>query len=104
MFTHGVEAIGERKYASGDRYLVAAQAVRITAAIPALVVMSDDRHNRIRKSDPLENLGADDRVNFHLLELRGRESAWLVENVVGHGELADVVQQRARFERFDLGL
>ena len=47
------------------------------------------------KVDRGEDLGADRRVQLHLLELGRRQLARLVEDVLGHGDLAGVVQQRA---------
>src|SRR6185369_10917124 len=45
------------------------------------------------------NVRTDARVNLHLLELGRGELVRLVEYVLGHCELAYVVQKRARFER-----
>ena len=58
-----------------------------------------DRHDRIRELDEREDVGADVDVQLHLLELGRRQLARLVEDVLGHGELAGVVQQRRRFDR-----
>ena len=48
-------------------------AARIAAAVPALVVTADDRHDRIREVDQRQDVGADVDVQLHLLEL-GRVS------------------------------
>ena len=92
LFAHRVERIGDRHYSCGDRYLVSAQPVGITATVPSFVVMAHDRHHWIREPDPLKYFGSDNRVNLHPVEFGRRERAGLVENVVGHGELSYVVQ------------
>ena len=43
-------------------------------------------------------------VALHLLELRRRQLARLVEDVFGHRQLAGIVQQRGRFDRLQLEL
>ena len=67
-------------------------------------MVAHDWHDRIREADALQYLRAGNRVQLHLLELGGGQLAGLVEDVIGHGELADVVQQRAGLQRFDLKL
>src|SRR6185369_7163633 len=62
IFTNRVEAIDNGDNARGDGDLFAAQAVRITAAVPLFVVMPDDRNHRIREVHTTEDLGSDDRV------------------------------------------
>src|SRR6185369_12290735 len=64
-------------------------------------MMSNDRHDRVREIDSFENLRTDDGVDLHLLELGGGEFAGLVENVIRHGDLADIVQQCPGVERLD---
>ena len=77
----------------------AGEPVGITLAVPLLVVMPDDRHDRVREVHRFENLGAFGGVLLHPLELGVGQRARLVEHVVRHRELADVVQQRRGFER-----
>ena len=55
----------------------------------------------IRKVDEREDVGADVDVLLHLVELRRRQLARLVENVLGDGQLARVVEQRGRLDGFD---
>ena len=74
---------------------------RIAAAVPPLVVAQDERRHRIRERDAGDDVGADLRVNADLLELFGRQRTRLGEDVLRHGELADVVQQRGRPDRLD---
>src|SRR5438128_7763841 len=104
VFARGVEAIHYREDSRRQRNLFAAQAVRVARAIPTLVMMSHDGNDRIREADALQYLCADRGVHFHLLELGVRELSRLVEDVIGHGELANIMQQRAGLQRFDLKL
>ena len=101
ILANGVEANPHRQYSGCHRNLFAFEPVRITAAVPSLVMMANDRYYWIREVDAFHNLGADDRVNLHLLELGGGKFAGFVQYVIRYGYLADVVQQRARFERFN---
>ena len=78
---------------------VAAHAARIAGAVPVLVMAAHDRHDRIREVDERQDVGADVDVALHLLELGRRQLAGLVEDVLGHRELAGVVQQRRRLDR-----
>ena len=62
-------------------------------------MVADDGHDRVREIHLGQNLRAHRACVFMLLELSRRELAGLVEDVLGHGELADVVQQRRCLER-----
>ena len=104
VLAHRVEAVDHREYARGLRNLLALKPVGVAAPVPTLVVMADDRDHRVREIHALHDLRAHDRVHLHLVELGGRELAGLVEDVIGDGDLAHVVQQRARLERFYLRL
>ena len=99
-----VEAVNHRQDARGERNVFAFQPVGIPAAVPAFVMMANNRHNRIVKVYPAKNLRADDRMHLHLLEFRSGQFPGFVQDVIRHGDLADIMQQRARAERFDLSL
>ena len=58
-----------------------------------------DWHDRIRETNALQNLGADQRMNLHLLEFFRREAAGLRDDVFRHGKFSDVVQQRGSVQR-----
>ena len=47
----GVEAVDHRENARADRNLLAAQAARIPAAVPVLVMGAHDRHDRVGEVD-----------------------------------------------------
>ena len=92
--SEGIEAIDGRKDSRPDWDGFAFQAVRITRAVPFFVVGADNGHHGIRELDAIQYLRAHDRVNFHFLELFRGEAPRLRENVLGHGELANVVEHR----------
>ena len=56
------------------------------------------------KRHAADDLGADLRMNADLLELLLRQRARLRQDVLGHGELADVVEQRRGLDALDLVL
>ena len=66
------------------------------------MVMANDRHDRVREFDFGKNLRPHLRVRLDSRKFRVGEFARLVQDVFGHGELADVVQQRACFDRAQL--
>ena len=97
-----VEVVDDREDAGAQRDVVAPQPLRIALAVPALVVAQDERRDRVGERHGADDLGADLRVNADLLELFLRERARLREDVLGHGQLADVVQQRRGLDALDL--
>ena len=99
-----VEVVDDREDARAERDLLALQARRIALAVPALVVAQDQRRHRIRERHRAHDVGADLRMGADLLELFGRQRPRLREDVLGHGQLADVVQQRRRLHALDLVL
>ncbi len=66
------------------------------------MVRAHDRHHRIRKVNLLQNLRADDGMDFHLLEFFRRQFPRLRNNVLRHGQLSNVVQHRGGAQRFGL--
>ena len=59
-----------------------------------------DRHHRIGKADPLQDLRPHQRVDFHLFKFFRRQPSRLRDDVLGHGQLADVMQQRRGMQGF----
>ena len=76
---------------SGSR---ATQAERIARAIPFFVMGPHDGHHRIGKTHALQDLGADHRMDLHLLEFFRRQASRLGDDVFRHGQLANVMQKR----------
>ena len=66
------------------------------------MMMANDGNDRIWKINRRKNVSADRRMELHALELWLREWARLVQDVLGHCELAHVVQQGGRLDRSDL--
>ena len=97
---HRVQKIHRRKNARPDRNLFALQPEGIARSVPLLVMRPDDRHHRIGKADPLQNLRPHQRVDLHLFKFFRRQAPGLRDDVFGHGQLADVVQQRRRVQSF----
>ena len=62
-------------------------------------MMANDRQYRVREVDTLKDLFADDRVNLCLFEFGRRQHAGLVENLIRHSQLANIVQQRSSLHR-----
>ena len=82
--------------ARGERDLLAGDAVRVAAAVPALVLVADRVRHRGEAGQRPQDALADDGVLAHQLPLLGVEPAGLVEDLVGDPDLADVVEQRDR--------
>ena len=101
---HRVVVVDDRQDARADRNVLAGQPLRIALAVPPLVVAQDQRRHRVGERHGGDDLRADLRVDADLLELFLRERSRLRQDVLGHGELADVVQQRGCLDALDLAL
>ena len=99
-----IQAINRRQNSCSDGYVFALQSVRVTAAIPFLVMRPDDRHDRIRKFHLFENLRPNNRMNLHLLEFFRSKFAGLGNDVFGNGEFADVMQNRRSLQSLGIVL
>ena len=97
-----VEEIDRGQDPRAQRNLFAAQAVRIALAVPPLVVAVHERGDRVGKRHVRDDLGAHLRMHLHPLELLLGQRTGLRQDVLGHRQLADVVQQRRRPEALDL--
>ena len=67
-----------------------------------LVVGADDRCDWIRKCDALQNFRPDEWMYLHLLEFFWGEFAGLVDDLFGHCQFSDVVQQGGGPESLNL--
>ena len=74
--------------------LARADAVGVAGAVPALVVAAGDLLGQAHdaRAAVAEDLGAEQRVRLHLVELVRRERPRLEQDRVAHGDLADVVE------------
>src|SRR6266513_4434337 len=66
------------------------------------MMSSDDRHYGIRKPHTLQNFRAHQGMNFHFLKFFRGEPSGLRDDVFGHREFADVVQQRGGMQSLKL--
>ena len=98
----GVEVVDDRQDAGAERNRFAPEPARIALAVPPLVMAEDQRRDRIRERHRADDVGADLRMGADLLELFRRQRPRLREDVLGHRQLADVVQQRCRLDALDL--
>ena len=99
-----IEHVGQADDAPLDRDRVAGQAVRIAAAVPALVVGQRDLRTepKHRARGMRQQVVPVTGVFLHHVELLRREPAGLVEDRVADRDLADVVQRRGRLDQVDL--
>ena len=93
--------VGDRDDAARDRDLLTGELVRIAAAVPALVMAADRGGDARPAGHAGQRLGAPARVHAHDLPLSRRQAARLVEDDVGHADLAEVVQARGDLELAD---
>ena len=99
---HRLVSVRNREDARLERNLVATQAKRIAAAVRALVVRADPgRH--ILHVGAVDDQRADLRMLLHLRPLVIRELPGLREDRVGHGDLADVVEEPRQAHALDGG-
>ncbi len=90
-----VEHVRDGDHAPDQRYALAGESARVAAAVPPLVVTGGDhrRHLQHRRAAASEQARPERGVAFHhVVLLRGQVSA-LEQDVVGDGDLADVVQR-----------
>ena len=76
-----------------DRDVLRRQPVGIAAAVPALVLVAHDARNVSEPRDGAQDALPDHRVVAHQPPLLLGQCAGLVEDLVRHGHLADVVQE-----------
>jgi hypothetical protein len=92
-----VEVIHDREDARTQRNLVGFEPLGIALAVPAFVVAEDQGCHRIGERHRTDDLRADLRVDANLLKLFLRQGTRLGEDVLRHGKLPDVVQERRGF-------
>src|SRR3954447_19404776 len=101
-----VEHVGDVHEPRLDRDRLARQAVRIPAAVPALVVMARDRLRGLQQVRPAvgQHARAEHRVRLDDLELLVGQLAGLEQDRVRDRDLADVVQRRRAADPPDLAV
>ena len=99
-----IVVVDHRKDSRPQRNLLALDSLRVSLAVPAFVVAQDQRRHWIRERHGADDLGADLRMDADLLELFLRQRSRLRQNVLGHRELADVVEQGGGLHTLDFGV
>src|SRR5688500_2509641 len=89
---HGVEGVADGHDARPKRDVVPAQAVRIAAAVPALVARANQARDGAKRRRGEQDALADQRMAPHEAPLDRIERAGLVEDGVGHRDLPHVVE------------
>ena len=87
----------------GERDLLSREPVRVAAPVPVLVARADERRDALEGERGQEDALADDGVLPDELPLALVERAGLVEDLVRHGELPEIVQLRRTVELVELG-
>src|SRR4051812_25194217 len=95
---HGVVRVADEDDPSLERNVLARDAVRVAAAVPALVAMTDDRPPLQQAVDRSDDPLAERRVRLDQRTLLGRQAARLREDHARDADLADVVQEGAELE------
>jgi hypothetical protein len=96
---HAIECVAEGNDPRPDRDEVAAETVGIAAAVPALVMMPDDRGESARQGERSADSFADHRMAPHDRPLVIGKLARFRQDRLGDSDLADVVQERPVGER-----
>src|SRR5215211_1967695 len=100
---HGVVGVASEDDAGPERDLLAGEAIRIAAAVPALVGVAHERQDVRQEAHRREDALARRSVLLDGAALPWSQRARLGEDRLGHCELADVVECRAVAERPQLG-
>jgi hypothetical protein len=101
---HRVVGVAGEDDAAAERDLLAGEPVGVAGAVEALVLVADDARHAAHAGDGAQDALADDRVLAHDVPLLAGQRARLVQDPVGHPDLADVVQQRGVADALDLDL
>ena len=99
-----VEVVDEEQDSRAERDVLSLEPARIAASIPPLVMILNERRDRVRKRYSSDDVRTDLRMCLYLLELFGGQRTRLREDVLRDGELADVVQQRRCSHRLSFGV
>jgi hypothetical protein len=92
-----LEVVRHREHTGAERDRLAAEAERITLAVPPLVMRPDDRRDIL--AEILDERRANGRMAADALELLRRERARLRQDPRGDDQLADVVHDGRKVER-----
>ena len=99
---HDLDRVRDGDDAGSERDLGCGEAVRIARAVPALVMVADDRPGRCEQVERLEQRVADLRMRLDDRALLLVERSRLEEDPVRDPDLPDVMEDRAEADRLDL--
>ena len=88
-------ASGDADDAGDQRDLVLLEAVGVAGAVPAFVVVADDRNHGHQVHHVVEHGRALDGMRLHVLELAVGKLSGLAQHGIVDADLADVVERRA---------
>ena len=105
----GVVDVGHCHDLRGNGNILTLQAVRVAAAVPALVMPAADgvgcldQRRLLLEGELVENFRTGGGVGLHRVKLFLRQFAGLVQNRLRDVDLADVVQRRRRADQRNIG-
>ena len=88
-----VIGVGNGQNAGGLRNILSGQTIGVTGAVPALMMMAYGRHDGVVKPYFFEDRRPDDRMDLCFFEFGGGQRAGLAQNMIGHRQFADVMEQ-----------
>ncbi len=95
---HRLERVAGMDDARLNGNSLATEPIRVAAAVPSLMLRSDDRSDPRQEWDRGHDPFADYRMLLHDSHLFVIEGPRLVQDVAGHADLSDVVEQRSVLE------
>jgi hypothetical protein len=72
------------------------QAIRTAGAIPALVMVVGERNDGIGNAHRGEDASAGSAVVFDMLKFGMGETGWFMQECIGKGHFADIVQESGK--------
>src|SRR5690606_29667783 len=99
---HRVEGVGHRQDAGRERDLLPFEAVRISPAVVALVMVADHLRVAAQHAHRLDHPRTDGGVGLDQPEFGVRQLAPFVEHCVADADLSDVVQDSSVLQPLDL--
>src|SRR5439155_21420554 len=91
----GGEVVHGRQDSRAERNVFAAEACGVAVAVPSLVVAANQIRDGVRKWYAGDDVGANLRMPANLVKLFLRQRSGLGEDVVWHGQLPDIPEQRS---------
>ena len=99
---HRVVVVDDRQNSRANRDSLPGQPLRVTLAVPSLVMAQNQRRDGVGERNRRDDFGADLGVDADLLEFFLGQRSGFRQDVLGHRELPDVVEQRRRLDALNL--